>query len=577
MTEAQAPLLQVQNLRVEFGGETDQRLIAVDGISFSLERGETLGIAGESGSGKSVTALALMGLLPPAARITGGSVRFGRQSRDRKDLLQQPLPFLRRLRGKHLAMVFQEPMNSLNPVYRCGEQVAEVLYAHEGLSRNQARKRALALFEQTRLPEPERIYRAYPHQLSGGQQQRVMIAIAMACRPDLLIADEPTTALDVTVQQTILELIRDLSRQYGTSVIFITHDLGVMAQVADRLLIMHCGKIVESGEAGALFRHPQHPYTKGLLACRPPLDRRLFRLPVMEDFNREALAEPQARLRQLEAPPGHHASRIASLEKQQPLLRVKNLKTWFATGGWWQGRKREWVKAVDDVSFDIYPGETFGLVGESGCGKTTLGRSLLGLIPARGGSVIYRQQPIFDLSEEAMRRLRREMQIVFQDPMGSLNPRMTVGAAVREPLLVHKMVDQPGMAREKAIELLRTVGLEAEHYNRYPRQLSGGQRQRVCIARALAVNPRFIVCDESVSALDVSVQAQVLNLLLQLREDYGLTYVFISHDLSVVKLMSDRLMVMKDGKIEEMGPAEEVYHQPQSPYTRKLIEAIPRW
>jgi len=577
MTEAQAPLLQVQNLRVEFGGETDQRLVAVDGISFSLERGETLGIAGESGSGKSVTALALMGLLPPAARITGGSVRFGRQSRDRKDLLQQPLPFLRRLRGKHLAMVFQEPMNSLNPVYRCGEQVAEVLYAHEGLSRNQARKRALALFEQTRLPEPERIYRAYPHQLSGGQQQRVMIAIAMACRPDLLIADEPTTALDVTVQQTILELIRDLSRQYGTSVIFITHDLGVMAQVADRLLIMHCGKIVESGEAGALFRHPQHPYTKGLLACRPPLDRRLFRLPVMEDFNREALAEPQARLRQLEAPPGHHASRIASLEKQQPLLRVKNLKTWFATGGWWQGRKREWVKAVDDVSFDIYPGETFGLVGESGCGKTTLGRSLLGLIPARGGSVIYRQQPIFDLSEEAMRRLRREMQIVFQDPMGSLNPRMTVGAAVREPLLVHKMVDQPGMAREKAIELLRTVGLEAEHYNRYPRQLSGGQRQRVCIARALAVNPRFIVCDESVSALDVSVQAQVLNLLLQLREDYGLTYVFISHDLSVVKLMSDRLMVMKDGKIEEMGPAEEVYHQPQSPYTRKLIEAIPRW
>ncbi len=577
MTEAQAPLLQVQNLRVEFGGETDQRLLAVDGISFSLERGETLGIAGESGSGKSVTALALMGLLPPAARITGGSVRFGRQSRDRKDLLQQPLPFLRRLRGKHLAMVFQEPMNSLNPVYHCGEQVAEVLYAHEGLSWSQARKRALALFEQTRLPEPERIYRAYPHQLSGGQQQRVMIAIAMACRPDLLIADEPTTALDVTVQQTILELIRELSRQYGTSVIFITHDLGVMARVADRLLIMHRGKIVESGEAEALFRHPQHPYTKGLLACRPPLDRRLFRLPVMEDFNREALAEPQARLRQLEAPPGHYASRIASLEKQQPLLRVKNLKTWFATGGWWQGRKREWVKAVDDVSFDIYPGETFGLVGESGCGKTTLGRSLLGLIPARGGSVIYRQQPIFDLSEEAMRRLRREMQIVFQDPMGSLNPRMTVGAAVREPLLVHKMVDQPGMAREKAIELLRTVGLEAEHYNRYPRQLSGGQLQRVCIARALAVNPRFIVCDESVSALDVSVQAQVLNLLLQLREDYGLTYVFISHDLSVVKLMSDRLMVMKDGKIEEMGPAEEVYHQPQSPYTRKLIEAIPRW
>ncbi len=481
-------------------------------------------------------------------------------------------------------MIFQEPMTSLNPVFTCGNQVVEDIRLHQKRSAAEAKQLTLDLFNQVKLPTPERIFTSYPHQLSGGQKQRVMIAMAMSCNPQILIADEPTTALDVTVQKTILELMSDLKSQYNSAIMFITHDLGVIAEIADRVLVMYKGKIVEQGRVLDIFTNPQHPYTKGLLACRPPLGKRLSKLPTVSDFMKEDAAgnivevpvSVEAMVQSVEVSPEATRARFDTLHRQKPVLEVKNLKTYFPSKTNFFGKVLDYVKAVDDVSFEVHEGETLGLVGESGCGKTTLGRTLLRLAPAYGGDIVYKEKRILQLGQEEMKQLREEMQIIFQDPYSSLNPRLTIGNAIMEPMQVHKIYANDRERKERVIDLLQTVNLKPEHFNRYPHEFSGGQRQRICIARALALNPKFIICDESVSALDVSVQAQVLNLLIELREKFKFTYIFISHDLSVVKFMSDRMMVMNKGKIEEIGVADDIYNNPQTPYTQKLIAAIPK-
>ena len=582
-------LLEVRNLRTYFDTEAGT-VKAVDGISFTLHRGETVGIVGESGSGKSVTSLSVMRLLPiPPGRIAGGEIwYYPADGSDPIDLVQLSEEEIRHYRGNEIAMIFQEPMTSLNPVYRCGDQVVEAIRQHHDVSRREARARTLELFEQVQLPLPERVFKAYPHELSGGQKQRVMIAMALSCDPDLLIADEPTTALDVTVQQRILQLMEELKQQVSASVMFITHDLGVVAEIADRVIVMYKGRIVEQGPVRDIFRNPQHPYTKGLLACRPPLGYRLRRLPVVTDFMQveyapdgeriitERAGSVQAALEAERIAPEATAERLATLQSRSPILEVDNLRTWFAIDKPLFGKPRKHVKAVDGVSFEVYPGETLGLVGESGCGKTTLGRTLLRLVEAHSGQVKFEGRSLLELSAREMKTLRRDMQIIFQDPYSSLNPRMTIGQAILEPMQVHRVLDNDKQRRARVIELLETVSLSADQYHRYPHEFSGGQRQRICIARALALQPRLIICDESVSALDVSVQAQVLNLLLDLRERFDLTYIFISHDLSVVRFMSDRMIVMNQGKIEEMGPADEIYANPQQAYTQRLIAAIPQ-
>jgi peptide/nickel transport system ATP-binding protein len=576
-------LIDVKNLRTEFSTE-DGIVVAVNDVSFSINKGETIGIVGESGSGKSVSCLSIMRLIPdPPGRITGGEIIF-HDEEGPVDLVKVPEKKMRNYRGNDVAMIFQEPMTSLNPVFTCGDQVMEAILLHQKTTKEEARKRTIELFEKVQLPTPERILKSYPHQLSGGQKQRVMIAMAMSCNPKLLVADEPTTALDVTVQKTILELMLNLSKETGMSTIFITHDLGVIAEIADRVIVMYKGKIVEQGSVVDIFGNPKHPYTKGLMACRPPLGKRLQKLPVIADFMKE---EPDGSLVELESDmhklidsmlitESETQARMAKLEAKKPILEVKNLNTWFPSKTNIFGKPLEYVKAVDDVTLNVYPGETLGLVGESGCGKTTLGRTILRLIPATSGQVIYDGKDIFNLSNREMKLAREEMQIIFQDPYSSLNPRLTIGNAIMEPMQVHKIHDNDNMRKDKVVELLETVGLHASHFNRYPHEFSGGQRQRICIARALGLNPKFIICDESVSALDVSVQAQVLNLLINLREKFDFTYIFISHDLSVVKFMSDRMVVMNQGKIEEMGVADEIYNNPQRAYTQKLIDAIPK-
>jgi peptide/nickel transport system ATP-binding protein len=577
-----SPLLQVNGLTTSFYGE-EAITRAVDDISFEVRRGEILGIVGESGSGKSVTSLSIMRLVSKPGKITSGSIRFF-ENEQGVDLLQLPEAGMRHYRGNRISMIFQEPMTSLNPVFSCGYQVEEALQLHQRISKKEARAQTLALFEQVQLPQPERIYRSYPHELSGGQKQRVMIAMAMSCNPDILIADEPTTALDVTVQKTILELMQHLQKTRGMSVIFITHDLGVIAEIADRVMVMYKGKIVEQGSVAAIFRQPQHPYTKGLLACRPPLDKQLRRLPVIADFLQEApdgsivstsISVQEAIVREVTTPE-EKKERLQQLMSQQPLLEVRHLKTWFPVKSGLFRRERNWVKAVDDVSFEVYPGETLGLVGESGCGKTTLGRSILRLQEPSAGSILYKGRELLSMNTKELQELRKEMQIIFQDPYSSLNPRMTIGAAIMEPMTVYGLHGNNQQRREKVMELLEKVNLHPDHFRRYPHEFSGGQRQRIVIARALSLHPSFIICDESVSALDVSVQAQVLNLLMQLREEFGFTYIFISHDLSVVKFMSDRMVVMNQGRIEEMGPAEEIYTQPTKAYTQRLIDAVPK-
>ncbi len=575
-------LLELKNLHTEFITE-DGIVQAVKGVSFSLLRGETIGIVGESGSGKSVTSLSIMRLLSKAGRISSGEILFHPNDNSIVDLAKIPEKELRKFRGNDIAMIFQEPMTSLNPVMKCGDQVAEALIVHKNISKKVAREKTIGLFEKVKLPRPEQLYDSYPHQISGGQKQRVMIAMAMSCDPCILIADEPTTALDVTVQATILELMKQLQQEKNMGMLFITHDLGVIADIADKVVVMYKGCVVENGTVEQIFNNPQHPYTKGLLACRPPLHKRLKKLPTIKDFMNENIdgtfteisQSVNESLKNLEVSSAEIAAQRKEIYSRNPILKVEQLSTWFPIRKGVFGKVSGHVKAVDDISFDVYPGETLGLVGESGCGKTTLGRSIIRLIEPTAGKVIFKDEDFASLSGSHLRRMRKNIQIIFQDPYSSLNPRMTIGNAIIEPMQVHKMHGSDEARQRKVIELLERVNMNGSHYNRYPHEFSGGQRQRICIARALALEPEFIICDESVSALDVSIQAQVLNLLNELKRDFNFTYIFISHDLSVVKFMSDRMIVMNKGKIEEMGDPEEIYYHPKSDYTKRLIAAIP--
>ena len=603
-------LLEIKNLSVDFVSEKarlndapdsyrDGQEIthAVKNISLSVNRGEVMAIVGESGSGKTVTALSILQLIPsPPAKYSSGEILFSEDGRLPEDLLQIDRHSLKQIRGNKIAMIFQEPMTSLNPVFSCGYQVMEAIRTHKKpclpvpgrlrqsfsdgarpnpmatarrqVSKQEAKQQTIEWFEKVKLPEPGKIFYRYPHQLSGGQKQRVMIAMAMCCHPSLLICDEPTTALDVTVQKTILELIKDLQKEQNIGVIFITHDLGVVAEVADKAAVMYKGEIVEQNSVKEIFNYPQHPYTKALLACRPVNHPRGERLPVVSDFLNTNY-EPRAIYEKSEI-------RNPQSEITKPLLQVDGLSVWFPSKKNLLGKPLQFVKAVDDVSFEVFKGETLGLVGESGCGKTTLGRTLLRLIEPGSGKIIYNGIDLTKKDRNELKSLRKNIQIIFQDPYSSLNPRITIGSAIIEPMKVHGLYSNSKQQRNKVVELLEKVDLKAEHFNRYPHEFSGGQRQRIVIARALALNPSFVVCDEPVSALDVSVQAQVLNLLNDLKKEFGFTIIFISHDLSVVRYISDRIMVMSQGKIVESGKADEVYQNPQSAFTQKLIASIPK-
>ncbi|HOZ85954.1 MAG TPA: ABC transporter ATP-binding protein [Niabella sp.] len=561
------PLLSIQNLSISFVGEQGINH-AIKNISLNIYKGEIVAMVGESGSGKSVTSLSILKLLPtPPAQMEGGQILYSEDGASTIDLIGADNEVLRHIRGNKISIIFQEPMTSLNPVITCGKQVVETLMVHNKITRQEAKSQAIQWFEKVKLPNPELVYHRYPHQLSGGQKQRVMIAMAMCCKPDLLICDEPTTALDVTVQKSVLELIKELQKETGMGVIFITHDLGVVAQIADRAIIMYKGEIVEQGSVKEIFKIPVQPYTRALLACRPVNHKRGVRLPVVSDFLHPIKVDQQEYSIEKE--------QIKESSKQEILIRAEHISVWFPNKKNWIGQPQSFIKAVDDLSFEIYKNETLGIVGESGCGKTTLGRTLLQLIPTTNGSIFYKEKNLADTSSQQLRKLRQHLQIVFQDPYSSLNPRKKIGAAIEEPLMVHGIVKSSEARRQRVIELLLKVGLLPEHYNRYPHEFSGGQRQRIVIARALALNPSFIICDESVSALDVSVQAQVLNLLNDLKKEFGFTIVFISHDLSVVRYFSDRIMVMNKGKIEEFGQSDKIYEDPQTEYTKKLIEAIP--
>ena len=577
-------LLEIKNLVVEFKTESE-KVKAVNDISFTLRQGETIGIVGESGSGKSVSALSAMGLIPsPPGKIRSGEIIYHSKSKGVVDLTKLSPNEMRELRGNELAMIFQEPMTSLNPVITCGNQVMEAIILHQKISKKEAQLKTLELFKKVKLPRPEQIIDSYPHQISGGQKQRVMIAMAMSCNPSVLIADEPTTALDVTVQKTILDLMLELQREQNMGILFITHDLGVIAELADKVVVMYKGKIVEQGPVMDIFRNPQHPYTKGLLACRPPLNKRLKHLPTITDFmeidGKGEIIEKEQTVQE-----AIHNAVVTTEERERwhaelyarpKILEVKNLKTYFPINKSLFGKATEFVKAVDDISFDVYEGETLGLVGESGCGKTTLGRTILRLVEPTSGIISFKKHDITNVPDKELRKLRADMQIIFQDPYSSLNPQITIGEAIMEPMKVHGLYNSDRERKDKAMDLIKRVSMTEQQFYRYPHEFSGGQRQRICIARALALNPHFIICDESVSALDVSVQAQVLNLLNDLKNEFKFTYIFISHDLSVVKFMSDRMIVMNKGQIEEMGDADDICNNPQSEYTQKLINSIPK-
>ena len=556
------PLLSINNLEISFKNEGGYKAV-IKNISYDLRQNEILGIVGESGSGKSVSSLAIMGLLPVhISKVSEGTIVF-----DGKNVAHLSESELQNLRGNEIAMIFQEPMSSLNPSLKCGFQVQEILLQHTKLSNSDAKAETLLLFEKVKLPNPEVLFEKYPHEISGGQKQRVMIAMAIACKPQLLIADEPTTALDVTVQKEIIQLLRDIQQETGMSIIFISHDLSLVSEIAHRVLVMYKGEIVEQGEVKQIFRNPEHNYTKALIASRPSLNFRLKRLPTIQDFLSNDINPEIVTL-------DNRLQFHDKLYSQEPILEVINVeKEYFSTAGFFG--KKSGFKAVNDVSFKLYEGETLGLVGESGCGKSTLGNAILQLDKATSGQILYRGRDITKLGSAEIKKLRKEIQIIFQDPYSSLNPRIPVGKAIMEPMQVHGLYKNDKERKAKTIEILERVGLGGEYFNRYPHEFSGGQRQRIGIARTIALQPKLIVCDESVSALDISVQAQVLNLLNELKENFGFTYIFISHDLAVVKYMSDQVLVMNKGKIEEIADADELYANPQKEYTKKLIEAIP--
>jgi len=553
------PLLTVENLRVSFAQDKDWKAI-VQGVSFELHANQILGIVGESGSGKSVSSLAIMGLLPQDKSKIEGIIGF-----DGVDITTLKESAYRQLRGNRMAMIFQEPMSALNPSMRCGRQVEEMLELHTPLKAKALKNRVLELFEQVKLPFPEEAYRKYPHELSGGQKQRVVIAMAIACKPVLLIADEPTTALDVTVQKEIIQLLKALQAETQMAMIFISHDLGLVSSIADEVMVMYRGQVVEKGTTSMVFNEPKERYTQALLAARPSSQVRLKRLPTIQDFVDNQV--PTEVITPTERQAAHN-----QLYAQTPLLIVKDVaKDYISSVGLW-GKKT--FRALDQINFEVYEGETLGLVGESGCGKSTLGNAILQLDPASSGAIFYQGQDITQLKGKALRALRKDIQIIFQDPFSSLNPKLTVGQAIMEPMIVHRLFGNKKEKKQKVLELLHQVGLTAEAFDRYPHEFSGGQRQRIGIARTIAVHPKLIICDESVSALDISVQAQVLNLLNELKAQYQFTYIFISHDLAVVKYMADQVLVMNKGKVEEMGEADALYAHPQQAYTKKLIASI---
>lgn len=559
----QKPILEVENMSVSFDSDSGQKQV-LKSLTFQVYPNEILGIVGESGSGKSVTSLALMGLLPKkTATITQGAILF-----EDKNLAVLSNDAFRQIRGNKISMIFQEPMSSLNPSMPCGEQVVEVLKIHTDLTDEAARNETIELFEKVKLPRPEMLYKAYPHQVSGGQKQRVMIAMALACNPKILIADEPTTALDVTVQNEIILLLKNIQKETGMSILFISHDLTLVSEIANRILVMYQGDIVEQGSVENIFHHPKELYTRALLEVRPKTNIRLKRLPTIADFKNNTLSKEVVT-------DSDRNRRHKKIYAQPPLLEVIDLDKTYVSKTSLFGKSTSF-KAVDGVSFKVYAGETLGLVGESGCGKSTLGNAITRLEPATSGKILYRGQDLTKLSEADMRKLRKEIQIIFQDPYASLNPRIRVGEAIMEPMKVHGLFASDADRKQKTIEILGKVGLDETYFNRYPHEFSGGQRQRIGIARAIALLPKLIICDESVSALDISVQAQVLNLLNNLKDDFGFTYIFISHDLAVVKYMSDQLMVMNAGKIEEIGDADAIYTHPKKAYTQRLIAAIPK-
>jgi peptide/nickel transport system ATP-binding protein len=552
-------LLEIKNLQVAFPDQDGNPITVLKEINLELKQGETLGIVGESGSGKSLTSLAIMGLLPSNAIIQKGEILFGNS-----DLIKQGSEKeFQKIRGKAISMIFQEPMTSLNPVQKCGDQVAEIIRLHQKCSSSAARKAVIDLFEKVELPRPEELYHSYPHQISGGQKQRVMIAMAVACKPSLIIADEPTTALDVTVQKRILQLLRELCAENNTGLIFITHDLGVVNEIADRVMVMYRGEVVEEGDVNHILKFAEKPYTKALIACRPKLSGNPVRLPVVGEMLTERISGTLS-----ESTKERH-------DLNDIILSVQDLSVHFPLKNKEKGVKA-YLKAVDDVSFEVRRGETMGLVGESGCGKSTLGRVLVGLQKASLGNVQYENTPIAGRGISFPRDFRRKIQVIFQDPYSSLNPGKTVEEALSEPLKIHRLANTRNERRKRVLDILDKVGLPSEAASKYPHQFSGGQRQRICIARTLMVEPEFIICDESVSALDVSVQAKVLNLLNDLKEEMNLTYIFISHDLSVVKYMADRMIVMRKGRIEEMGESEEIYANPKSEYSKTLIDSVPQ-
>lgn len=565
-------LLEISDLSLDLKQDGQWKSI-LHHINFSIGKGETLGIVGESGSGKSVTALSVMQLLKEnQSRYPSGQILFYDNEEQPTNIIGCSEQKMRQLRGNCIAMIFQEPMTSLNPVLKCGEQITEQILLHTNANKEDAQKQVIELFKEVMLPRPEQIFNAYPHEISGGQKQRVMIAMAMSCQPDLLIADEPTTALDVTVQKGILELIKRLQAKHGMSVLFITHDLGVVAEIADKVLVLYKGNVVEHDNIRNIFLSPKHPYTQGLLACRPSLTERLKRLPTVDDF----IQGKEQQLSSLSITAEEREAEHKRIYAQNPLIEIENLNKLYPVRKQKLFEKRQYVHALQNINLTVYEGETLGLVGESGCGKTTLGRSMIRLIEPTSGIIRYQGKSLTELNANQMRRMRKDLQIILQDPYSSLNQKLTIGDALMEPMKVHGIGSNDRERKERALALLERVSLNESHFYRYPHEFSGGQRQRISIARALAVNPKFIICDESVSALDVSVQAQVLNLLNELKEEYHFTYIFISHDLSVVRFMSDRIAVMQQGRIVELGDADEVCSNPQTTYTQTLINAIPK-